>query len=77
MTKDESYILTLYKAAGRGLKDRYEIGKLIGLGERPVNAIVKTLEQTNFVRRVGERQIVLTANGVTLALSLLSLEERK
>lgn len=72
MTKDEKYILALYKLAGRGLKDRYEMGKQIGISERAVNAILNGLEQANFVKKIGDTQVCLTANGVRLAESLLN-----
>lgn len=72
MTKDESYIIALYKAAGKGgLKDRYEIGRQVGLSERAVNAILNGLEQANFVKKVDKTAVFLTANGEALALRLL------
>lgn len=77
MTKDEQYIINLYKMAGRGLKDRYEMGRQVGLSERAVNAILNGLEQANFVKKVGDKQVYLTAQGVNLAESLLSSGERK
>lgn len=73
MTKDENYIITLYKTAGRGMKDRYEIGRQVGLSTRAVNAILHCLEQANFVKKVGETQVHLTANGEALAKDLLKL----
>lgn len=72
MTKDESYIIALYKAAGRGVKNRYEIGAQIGISVRTVNAILNGLAQANFVKKIGDTQVSLTSNGVALAESLLT-----
>ena len=72
MTKDEQFLIKLYEQAGpNGLKDRYEIGQMVGLSERAVNAIFNGLAQANFVQKVGDRQAKLLPGGVTLVLSLM------
>lgn len=75
-TKDEKYIILLYQEALKGgnpqnLKDRYKIGELLGLSDKVVKGMLNGLVEANFVKKVDERGIVLTANGVRLAESLL------
>ncbi|MCX6994280.1 MAG: hypothetical protein NTY13_00335 [Chlamydiae bacterium] len=72
MNKDEQYIVALYQLAGiGGIKDRYEMGVQVGLSERAVNAILNCLEQANFVKKIGTKQVLLTAQGARLAETLI------
>jgi predicted transcriptional regulator len=74
-TPDERFILAAYETAqaagdSETLLDRYEIGKKSGLNPKAVNAICKLLVQANFIKKVGETEIILTKNGESLALRL-------
>ncbi len=78
MTKDESYLIKLFKmATGLGDPfheiDRYEIGKALGHGDKSVDGIVRMLAQTNFVRKGEGNAICLTTNGHKLVKELLSI----
>lgn len=75
-TKDENYVISLYRAAKEtgNLEtsfNRYEIGEKAGINPKAVNAICKLLVQANFIRKSSEEEIHLTSRGVDLALRLL------
>lgn len=71
-TIDEKYILCLHEQAEKSGEldtplNRYEIGRLIGLQERGVNATCKLLIQANFIKKSSEHDIYLTPHGAALA----------
>lgn len=75
-TKDERFVLQLYKVAKEAgdlekCFNRYDVGEAIGLHSRGVNAICRLLVQANFVRKVGEEEVYLTSHGLKLAEQLL------
>jgi len=75
-TADERYVIALYETAlatgdVHAPFNRHEIGKMIHLQERGVNATCKLLVQANFVKKSNEDGIYLTKNGEALALRLL------
>lgn len=75
-TKDENYVLWLYKVAKEAgdielPQNKYVIGEKAGLHARGVNAITKLLVQANFIKKVGEDDVRLTPHGEQLALRLL------
>ncbi len=76
MTKDESYLLKLHQMAqAKGGPeeevDRYKVGRAIGLNDRGIDTIVRTLCQTNFVKKGEDTAIYLTQNGLVLVHQLL------
>ncbi len=71
MTKDELFLLTLYKIAhAKGDPthqiDRFLIGKAINQNERMCNNIVRHLAQANFIKKGDENFIYLTEQGLRL-----------
>ncbi len=75
-TKDERFVLALYKIAKEtgdieGSYNRYEVGQSIGLHYRGVDAICRLLVQANFIKKAGEEEIFLTPHGIKLAEQLL------
>lgn len=76
MTKEERFIITLYREAKRFgdsqmPMDRYKIGKLIGEKTKSINTICQILTQSNFIKKLEENEIRLTPNGINLAKQLL------
>jgi hypothetical protein len=75
-TKDELFLLTLFKLASAKEDqyaeiDRYAVGGTIGLGSKVVDNIVKLLAQANFVKKGDENAIFLTDHGLALVRQLL------
>lgn len=75
-TKDERFVLALYKIAQEsgdleGNINRYKAGESIGLHYRAVDAICRLLVQANFIKKAGEDEIYLTPHGIKLAEQLL------
>lgn len=75
-TKDEKFLIALYEALLEAgdfdlPRSRYEIGLSVGLQYRAVNAICNQLIKTNFIKKNGEEEIILTENGRALAVRLL------
>lgn len=75
-TKDEQYVLWLYRLAKEagdpeGAISRYLVGEKAGLHAKGVNAICKLLVQANFIRKAGEEEVYLTPHGIALAERLL------
>jgi Mn-dependent DtxR family transcriptional regulator len=75
-TKDEKYILAIYKRALLSgdidaVMDKYEVGKEAGLSERAVDAILTLLMQANFVKKESKTEISLSKQGEELAKRLL------
>jgi Mn-dependent DtxR family transcriptional regulator len=75
-TKDEQFIIAAYEAAVKigepdSILNRYEIGRLVGISEKAVDAICKQLTRANFIKRDGDAEIHLTNNGKDLAMRLL------
>lgn len=74
-TKDERFLLCLYETGIQlgdpsVLQDPFEIGQKIGLQERAVITISKTLLRANFIKKEDEK-IYLTKHGEELVLKLL------
>ena len=78
MTKDETYLVKLYRMAN-ALGDpfheinRYEVGKALGHGDKSVDGIVRMLAQTNFIRKGRGDAVCMTPHGMKLVADLLSL----
>lgn len=75
-TKEERFLLTLYKAAMRaGSYDapigRYVVGHEANVHTRQTDIICNQLLQTNFIKKNGPDEIYLTANGYQLVQTLL------
>ncbi len=72
-TKDERFLIMLYETAEQQGDiftpvSRFKIGKLIGLQERAIKTICRTLLQTNFVKKSGEEDVCLTKLGEAFVL---------
>ncbi|MEC7838784.1 MAG: hypothetical protein VX777_01945 [Chlamydiota bacterium] len=68
LTKDERFLVALYEMAERDGDvftpiNRYTVAKSIGLQERATKTICRTLLQTNFIKKSGDTDIVLTPRG--------------
>ncbi len=77
MTKDERFLLELFKAAeASGNPDEavnpQPIIKRLGYKELLIKDIVKLLAKANFIKVYGPQEIVVTENGRNLAKSLLT-----
>lgn len=77
LTRDELYLVTLYRAAlkkGDAFTpiDRYEVGQGMGQNDKSVNNIVQLLVQTNFIKK-SENTVYLTPHGLSLVERLLKL----
>lgn len=75
-TKDELFMITLYETAERSGSvfnpvNRFEIGRLIGMHEKGLQTICRTLLQSNFIKKRGEKDVVLTELGKSLVLGFL------
>ena len=74
-TKDEQFILSLYctveESSEKSVFNRYEIGLKAGLQPKAVDAICKLLIRSNFIKKMSEEEIFITARGRELALYLL------
>ena len=76
MTKDELFLIKMHQMAlAKGdLEaeiDRYLVGRAVGLNDRGIDTIVRTLCQTNFVKKGEDNAIYLTPNGLRLIEELL------
>lgn len=70
-TKDERFMLTLYELAEKSGDlstpiNRYDIGTIIGLNDKALNTICKTLLQANFIKKAGDEDVYLTDLGKNL-----------
>ena len=71
-TKDEKYLIKLYELALKAGDptqeiDRYKVGKEIGQNPKGVDAIVKNLMQSNFLKKGDEENFIyLTEGGLSL-----------
>ena len=75
MTKDEKFVLKLYKLAKEQGDptteiDRYLVGNSLGLHTKAVDSLVQNLMRSNFVRRRDENAIYLTEGGLALVQEL-------
>lgn len=75
LTRDEQYLVTLYRLANAkgddfAEIDRYVVGQTLGQNNRSVDNIVQLLVQTNFIKK-SENNIYLTPHGLSLVQSLL------
>lgn len=75
-TVDEKYVLKLYELASAAgdmdlVMNRYEVGRMIGIQARGVDATCKLLHQANFIKKIGQEELRLTENGQQLALRIL------
>lgn len=76
MTKDERFLIKLYEMATsqgdvEGQIDRYLIGKAIGQNDKGIDTIVRTLAQTNFIKKGEGNAVYLTSNGLALLRILI------
>lgn len=76
MTKDEIFLIKMHQMAlakgdAEHELDRYVIGRAVGLNDRGIDTIVRTLCQTNFVKKGEDNCIYLTPNGLRLIEDLL------
>lgn len=75
-TKDERFIIKAYKTA---LKlgdrahpvDKYAVGHDVGLHPRAVDAICNLMVRSNFIKKTGEKDIIITEQGERLVNRLL------
>lgn len=75
-TKEQKFLLAIYS---RGQQEgdlyrpfnRYEVGSAIGLQKRAIDVICRDLLQCNFLKKDGEEELHLTAQGEALAIGLL------
>jgi hypothetical protein len=79
-TKDERYVLMLYKIAKESGNleapySKYVVGDRTGIHPKGVNAITRLLVQANFIRKAGEEDVYLTPHGIKLAERLLGEKE--
>lgn len=70
-TKDERFLLKLFEIASRfgdptREVDRYEVGQTIGQRERGVDTTVRTLAQSNFVKKGSGSTVYLSTGGLEL-----------
>jgi predicted transcriptional regulator len=77
-TKDTNYVMALYdmaKEAGDLFQplNKYDVGIRAGIKSRAVDAITKLLVQANFIKKVGEDDIILTPHGENLVKRLRNL----
>lgn len=76
-TKDERFLLKLYDlASAKGDPteevDRYEVGQSMGQKQRGVDTLVRTLAQSNFIKKGAGSNIYLTGGGLALIRSLFN-----
>lgn len=69
LTKDELFLCTLAKVVKKDTRSsvsRYEIGQMIHQNNKSVDNTVQILVKTHFVKRVGEVNISITPQGLSL-----------
>lgn len=67
MTKDEKFLLKLFELAREeGEIDRYTVGRMIGMNDKGIDAIVNNLAKSNFIIKGDDTLISLTPNGLAL-----------
>lgn len=73
MTKDERFLIELYKtlAAGRETVNPTAIAKKLGYKEVETREILKGLGQANLIKIYSPEELVLTERGIEVARSLL------
>lgn len=76
MTKEERYLLFLYKEAVKfgdpqTTLNRNYIGRLMSEKPKGIKTICQILTQSNFIRKEGNEEICLTKNGIELVKQLL------
>ncbi len=74
-TKDEKYIITLYKlATAEGDPEaevsRYAVANALGMHPNSVDNICNQLAKANFIKKSGDSMIYLSPQGVRLVESL-------
>lgn len=74
-TKDESFMVCLYKEAQKLPEiddplDRYVVGEMVGLNKKAVDTICVLLAQANFIKKHGSVDIAITSNGIRLVESI-------
>jgi len=70
-TIDEKFLLKTFELAEKkgdvkAVVDSHQVGRLLGLNDRSMSTIIRTLAQTNFITKEGEDKIRLTKNGLSL-----------
>jgi hypothetical protein len=81
-TKDELFVLALYKMASEkgdleSKFNKYEVGDIANVHPKAVNAISRLLVQANFIKKAGEDDIYLTPHGLKLAEKLLEEKPKR
>ena len=71
MTKEEKFLVELYLAGADKSHDVCVMSAKVGINPKLCHSFIKTMVRTNFVRWKEEGFVMLTANGITLAKSLL------
>ncbi len=74
-TIDEKFLLKIFELAEKRGDPKtpievHQVGRLLGLNDRSMATIVRTLAQTNFIKKQGEERVSLTENGLSLIESL-------
>ncbi|NGX39228.1 MAG: hypothetical protein KR126chlam1_00551 [Chlamydiae bacterium] len=69
-SKEELYLLKLFKLSKSSAMDRYKLGNALGYHTKSVDTIVQTLTKNNFLKKDGD-EVYLTELGLSLARSLL------
>ncbi len=72
MTKDERFLIEVYKAklAGQESVDPAQIAKKLGYKANLTKEILKGLQQANFVKALSPEELIITEHGEELARSL-------
>ncbi len=74
-TREELFLITLYKYLNEKNIDSCLINKIVdplALRERQAKTTIQTLASTNFIKKIGDKEIAITSNGKTLAKDLLN-----
>lgn len=76
LTKDEQYMLGLFKLTQAAKSDRWdfemnEVGEFVGMTPKAVKAVVALLAQAHFVKKTSKTRIQIAPRGEVLAQELL------
>ena len=63
-TPDERFLIKLYEMAQESPIDPKAVATAVSLKEKATNTIIKTLAQSNFVKKEDDGKIFLTSRGV-------------
>lgn len=76
-TKEEQYVIELYKRTVQGSEDSvdiFDLGSSLGQSERQTKYSVQALAQANFIRKLSKTEIAIAPRGVKLAEELLGID---